>query len=59
VAANNHYDGFGPSTANTFRKINGLQEVYWQDRNAAALRQQKISDYRTDSKQTSLSDFSE
>jgi hypothetical protein len=48
----------GPSTANTFRKINGLQ-VDWQDRNAAALRQQKISDYGTDSKQTSLSDFTE
>jgi hypothetical protein len=29
VTANNHYAGFGPGTANIFRKIVGLQEVTW------------------------------
>jgi uncharacterized protein YecE (DUF72 family) len=27
VAANNHYAGFGPATANSFRKMVGLKEV--------------------------------
>src|SRR5689334_23054747 len=27
VAANNHYAGFGPGTANNFRKMLGLSEV--------------------------------
>jgi uncharacterized protein YecE (DUF72 family) len=27
VAANNHYAGFGPATANSFRKMLGLKEV--------------------------------
>jgi uncharacterized protein YecE (DUF72 family) len=29
VTANNHYAGFGPATANMFRKIVGLPEVNW------------------------------
>jgi hypothetical protein len=29
VAANNYYAGFGPVTANTFRKILDLPEVTW------------------------------
>jgi hypothetical protein len=29
VAANNHYAGFGPPTANSFRKMVGLKEVVW------------------------------
>ncbi|MGC2425670.1 MAG: hypothetical protein WA421_01435, partial [Nitrososphaeraceae archaeon] len=29
VAANNHYAGFGPGTANTFRKMLDLSEVTW------------------------------
>jgi uncharacterized protein YecE (DUF72 family) len=29
VAANNHYAGFGPGTANMFRKMVGLSEVSW------------------------------
>ena len=29
VTANNHYAGFGPATANMFRKIIGLPEVDW------------------------------
>jgi uncharacterized protein YecE (DUF72 family) len=31
VAANNHYAGFGPATANTARKMFNLQEVKWGD----------------------------
>jgi hypothetical protein len=29
VTANNHYAGFGPGTANIFRKMVGLQEAAW------------------------------
>jgi hypothetical protein len=31
VTANNHYAGFGPATANTFRKMVGLKEVVWEE----------------------------
>lgn len=31
VPANNHYAGFGASTANTFRKMLGLPEVKWHE----------------------------
>ncbi len=31
VAANNHYAGFGPSTANSFRKMLGLKEAIWEE----------------------------
>jgi uncharacterized protein YecE (DUF72 family) len=31
IAANNHYAGFGPATANSFRKIVGLKEVQWEE----------------------------
>ncbi|HYZ59469.1 MAG TPA: DUF72 domain-containing protein [Nitrososphaeraceae archaeon] len=37
VAANNHYAGFGPATANTFRKMVGLKEVMWEE-----MKQKKI-----------------
>jgi uncharacterized protein YecE (DUF72 family) len=33
VSANNHYAGFGPMTANIFRKMVGLQEAQWKDNN--------------------------
>jgi hypothetical protein len=29
IAANNHYAGFGPGTANMFRSMVGLPEVSW------------------------------
>jgi uncharacterized protein YecE (DUF72 family) len=32
VAANNHYAGFGPGTANMVRKMIGLEESVWKDR---------------------------
>ena len=31
VAANNHYAGFGPATANSFRKMMSLKEVVWEE----------------------------
>jgi hypothetical protein len=31
VSANNHYAGFGPETANTFRKMVGLPSLNWQE----------------------------
>ena len=31
IAANNHYAGFGPGTANMFRKMVGLSELSWED----------------------------
>lgn len=37
VAANNHYAGFGPATANSFRKMVGLEEVVWEE-----MKQKKI-----------------
>ena len=33
VSANNHYAGFGPETANTFRKMIGLPSINWQEAN--------------------------
>jgi uncharacterized protein YecE (DUF72 family) len=40
VAANNHYAGFGPGTANMFRKMVGMSEVSWTDEMSP--RQQQI-----------------
>jgi hypothetical protein len=31
VSANNHYAGFGPETANIFRKMIGLPSINWQE----------------------------
>ncbi len=31
MAANNHYAGFGPATANSFRRMIGLKEVDWEE----------------------------
>jgi hypothetical protein len=39
IAANNHYAGFGPATANSFRKMVGLKEVEWEE-----MKQKKDSD---------------
>lgn len=41
VAANNHYAGFGPMSANIFRKMIGLKEVSWDQ--IAKEQQQEIS----------------
>jgi hypothetical protein len=53
VAANNHYAGFGPGTANTFRTMLDLPEVIWND---VKVPQTEVGD-RSETKQTSLSDF--
>jgi uncharacterized protein YecE (DUF72 family) len=31
ITANNHYAGFGPGTANTFRNMLGMPEAKWED----------------------------
>ena len=54
VAANNHYAGFGPGTANTFRKMLDLSEVTW---NNAEVPQTEAETLSKNTKQTSLSDF--
>jgi uncharacterized protein YecE (DUF72 family) len=37
VAANNHYAGFGPGTANIFRKMLGLQEAVFEEKKQTTL----------------------
>ena len=37
VAANNHYAGFGPATANNFRNMLGMDEVTWDEMKQARL----------------------
>jgi uncharacterized protein YecE (DUF72 family) len=61
VSANNHYAGFGPETANSFRKMIGLPEVTWGNKNYNDEKKEKphlagnnISDYP---KQSTISDF--
>lgn len=46
VAANNHYAGFGPGTANIFRKMIGMPEAIWYE-----------LDQKNTEKQASLFDF--
>ena len=53
VAANNHYAGFGPGTANTFRKMLDLSEVIWNDVEIPHTGKNASSN----TKQSSLSDF--
>ena len=55
VAANNHYAGFGPGTANTFRKMLNLSEVTWENVEIPDIEMRTSSN----TKQTSLSDFLE
>jgi uncharacterized protein YecE (DUF72 family) len=51
IAANNHYAGFGPGTANMFRKMIGLSEITWTH---------EMNDIRTnDREQSRLTDFLE
>jgi uncharacterized protein YecE (DUF72 family) len=52
VSANNHYAGFGPDTANIFRKMIGFPSINWQDRlvqtgntNTIEPDQRSLSDY--------------
>jgi hypothetical protein len=57
VAANNRYAGFGPGTANMFRKMIGLEEATWKDKKVHLTEENKSSSLSTDTKQTTLSDF--
>jgi hypothetical protein len=41
VAANNHYAGFGPGTANIFRKMVGVPEAIWTEEDKILLPQQQ------------------
>jgi uncharacterized protein YecE (DUF72 family) len=56
VAANNHYAGFGPGTANVFRNMLGLPEVKWEDRGIEQEQEDGLQD-DLDVKQSTLSDF--
>ena len=59
VSANNHYAGFGPGTANIFRKMVGLPEAVWSkdedDKSHLHSSSQSIQDHN--SNQSTLSDF--
>jgi uncharacterized protein YecE (DUF72 family) len=54
IAANNHYAGFGPGSANIFRNMLGLPEAKWEERGKD--QEQKALD-DLDIKQSTLSDF--
>ena len=54
IAANNHYAGFGPGTANVFRNMLGLPEAKWEDKGEAQ-KQEALDDLEV--KQSTLSDF--
>ena len=62
VSANNHYAGFGPGTANIFRKMVGLPEVIWskdgdKDKNEEYDKSYLHGNSIQDPKQSTLSDF--
>jgi len=54
VAANNHYAGFGPGTANLFRNMLGLSDAKWEHKEEEG--QQELRPVQ-DQKQHTLSDF--
>ena len=56
IAANNHYAGFGPGTANMFRNMLGMPEAKWEDNGKE--QEKEVSRQRDlDVKQSTLSDF--
>ena len=56
VAANNHYAGFGPGTVNMFRKMIGLPEAKWEEKEMGVQKQE--NQYPShESKQRTLSEF--
>jgi uncharacterized protein YecE (DUF72 family) len=56
IAANNHYAGFGPGTANVFRNMLGLPEAKWEDKGEEQEQESSPQD-DLDAKQSTLSDF--
>ncbi|HZI71611.1 MAG TPA: hypothetical protein VFD60_10685 [Nitrososphaeraceae archaeon] len=59
MSANNHYTGFGPGTANIFRRMVGLPEAAYnnQEDDKSYLHSSNIQQPDHDSNQTTLSDF--
>ena len=59
VSANNHYAGFGPGTANIFRKMVGLPEATWsrEEDDKSYLHSSNNIQQHHNSKQSTLSDF--
>jgi uncharacterized protein YecE (DUF72 family) len=62
VSANNHYAGFGPGTANIFRKMVGLPEAVWskdedKDKNEEEDTSHLHNSSIQDPKQSTISDF--
>jgi len=60
VADNNHYAGFGPGTANIFRKMVGLPEVVWSkedDKSYLHSSSSYVQQLDHNTKQSTLSDF--
>ena len=59
VSANNHYAGFGPITANIFRRMIGLQQAQWKDNNNNNNEIVRTNPFESNplSKQSRLSDF--
>ena len=63
VSANNHYAGFGPGTANIFRKMVGLPEATWSNGNDDKDKKEEYDkshlhgDSIQDPKQSTISDF--
>src|SRR5438094_9654965 len=56
VSSNNHYAGFGPGTANIFRKMVGLPEATWNKEQEEEQKSHLLGDV-DHSKQSTLSDF--
>ena len=54
IAANNHYAGFGPGTANVFRNMLGLPEAKSEDKGGERVQE---TTHDLDIKQRTLSDF--
>ena len=54
IAANNHYAGFGPGTANIFRNMLGLSDAKWKEKEEEQKQERTL---QHDMKQRSISDF--
>jgi uncharacterized protein YecE (DUF72 family) len=57
VSANNHYAGFGPETANTFRRMIGLPSINWQEAKRKYDKLVQADNATIPTEQKSLSDY--
>jgi uncharacterized protein YecE (DUF72 family) len=57
VTANNHYAGFGPETANIFRKMIGLPLLNWEETKMKYNKLVQITNANLPTEQKSLSDY--